>query len=531
MPEMHFRIEWPNGKNEDCYSPSYVIEEHLSVGSTYPVQEFVERVRTALEIASERVQARYGFVCTSALEQLAAVERTAEELSEEQRKRVVRVVAFIKHPARDARQKAAAPEHHTVIIVGAGQAGLSVSYCLKERGIDHILLEAERVAHSWRSERWDTFCLVTPNWQCRLPGHAYSGSDPYGFMIKHEIVDYVESYAQKYELPVREHVRVHSLEKNAAGRFELETSRGRFSADQVVVATGCYHAPRIPKYASEVPQGIVQLHSSNYKNPGSLPPGEVLVVGTGQSGAQIAEDLHLEGRRVHLAVGNAPRCARRYRGKDVVEWLDQLGYYDIPIDKHPNREQVRDKTNHYVTGRNGGHDLDLRQLALEGMRLYGPLASIRAGRAEFDAGLTENLDGADAVYNSINRTIDAFIEKSGIDAPPGSEYLPVWKPEAESRELDLELAGISSIIWSTGFSSDFGWIRLPVLDRDGFPEHHRGITDVPGFYVIGLPWLHTWGSGRFSGVGRDAGHIVERIAELTPAASPVSAESERQATG
>jgi putative flavoprotein involved in K+ transport len=530
MPEMHFRIEWPNGKNEDCYSPSYVIEEYLTVGSSYPVEEFVARVRTALEIASERVQARYGFACSSALDQLAAVQRTAAELSPEQRGRDVRVLAFIKHPARDARGRSSPAEHHTVIVVGGGQAGLAVSYCLKQRGIDHVVLEANRVAHSWRSERWDTFCLVTPNWQCQLPGHAYAGPDPQGFLLKDEIVDYVESYASKFELPVREHVRVHSLEQDSAGRFVLETSRGRFSAEQVVVATGCYHAPRIPGYAGEVPQRIVQLHSSNYRNPGSLPAGDVLVVGTGQSGCQIAEDLHLEGRRVHLAVGNAPRCARRYRGKDVVEWLDQLGYYDIPIDSHPNREVVRDKTNHYVTGRDGGRDIDLRQLALEGMRLYGPLASIQAGRAAFEAGLKENLDAADAVYNSINRTIDAFIEKNAIAAPPASDYVPVWQPTTAVRELDLESAGISAIVWCTGFSSDFGWVRLPVLDRDGFPRHERGVTEVPGLFVIGLPWLYTWGSGRFSGVGRDAGYLAERIDERVPATRLLDAGVELRAT-
>lgn len=512
MPEMHFRVQWPNGKVEDCYSPSYVIEEHLSPGRSYPLPEFVERVRAALTIASERVRARYGFECSSALDQLAAVENTANSLALAELSEPVRVLSFVKHAPRDARKRA--PEHHAVIVVGGGQAGLSVSYCLAQRGIDHVVLESERVAHSWRSERWDSFCLVTPNWQCQLPGHPYSGPDPKGFMLKDQIVEYVESYAQKLGLPVREHVRVHSLVTGKSGNFELETSVGPFTADQVVIATGCYHEPRVPPCASQVPAQITQVHSSAYRNPRSLPEGPVLVVGTGQSGCQIAEDLHFSGRTVHLAVGDAPRCARRYRGRDVVEWLDALGYYDLPIDRHPNREQVRDKTNHYVTGRDGGRDIDLRKLALEGMRLYGPLAAIANGRVSFVPKLRQHLDAADEVYRSINRTIDAYIEKAGLDAPAGIAYEPVWTPEEEATELELEAERIAAIVWCTGFSSNFGWIGAPVFDEQGFPVHDRGETCVSGLYFLGLPWLYTWGSGRFSGVGRDAEYVAERISLL-----------------
>jgi len=522
MPEMHFRVRWPDGKIEDCYSPSYVIEEHLTPATSYPVPDFLERVRTALTIASDRVLARYGFECSSALDQLRAIESTARSLAPAALAGSVAVLSFVKHAPRDARKKLP-PEHHPVIVVGGGQAGLSASYCLAQRGIDHVVLESQRVAHSWRSERWDTFCLVTPNWQCKLPGHAYSGPEPQGFMQKDRIVEYVEAYAQKYELPVREHVQVFALGRGSSGRFELETSLGSFSADQVVVATGCYHEPRVPAFGSQAPARVMQVHSSAYRNPESLPEGPVLVVGTGQSGCQIAEDLHFAGRTVHLAVGDAPRCARRYRGRDVVEWLDALGYYDIPIDRHPNREQVRDKTNHYVTGRDGGRDIDLRKLALEGMRLYGPLVSISEGRARFAPELRRNLDAADDVYRSINRTIDAYIEKAGIDAPPGSTYEPVWTPNEEPRELDLEAEQVAAIVWCTGFSSNFRWISAPVFDDHGFPVHERGVTAVPGLYFLGLPWLYTWGSGRFSGVGRDAEYVVERIAALRATESADSA--------
>jgi putative flavoprotein involved in K+ transport len=404
--------------------------------------------------------------------------------------------------------------HFPVIVVGAGQAGLSTSYCLQQRGIEHVVLEANAVGHSWRTERWDTFCLVTPNWQCKLPGHSYSGPDPFGFMGRDEIVRYLEDYARAFQPPLETGVRVTSLVERR-GRFELETSAGAFSAAQVVVAVGSYHLKSVPPMASGLPANVLQLHSAHYRNPESLPPGAVLVVGSGQSGCQIAEDLHLAGRKVHLAVGNAPRCARRYRGKDVVEWLDDMRYYDIPIDQHPNREQVRDRANHYVTGRDGGHDLDLRQFALEGMKLYGPLRAIEDGQCRFGAELKRNLDSADDVYRSINRSIDQFIAEHGVTAPEGLPYRPPWEPSEEVTTLDVASAGISAVVWCVGFGSDFRWIELPLFDERGYPEHDRGVTPVPGLYFIGLPWLHTWGSGRFSGVGRDAEYLATRIAEHT----------------
>jgi len=515
MPEMHFRVRFPNGTTIDCYSPSYVIEDYLKEGQSYAVPEFLERTRKALNIASERVRERYGFSCSSALDQLAAIEETASQLSVDQQDLPVLVLEFKKHGPRDARAKTPRAEHHTVLVVGGGQAGLSVSYCLKQRGIDHLVLEGRKVAYSWRDERWDTFCLVTPNWQCQLPGYPYAGPDPQGFMLKDEIVAYVEGYQQAFDLPVREGVMVESLTEitgSEPARFELKTSQGVFTAEQVVVATGCYHKASLPAYASEIPAQIVTQHSSKYRNPESLPEGAVLVVGTGQSGAQIAEDLHLAGRTVHLAVGPAPRCARRYRGRDVVEWLDALGYYDIPIEQHPNRDQVRDKTNHYVTGRDGGRDIDLRKMALEGMTLYGPLTTVKSGIASFKPELKQNLDGADAVYRSINRTIDAYIEKQNVSAPTEADYEPPWEPQTEPGSLDLVAAGVSAIVFCAGFASDFSWVKPTVLDPRGFPVHERGVTEIEGLYFIGLPWLHTWGSGRFSGVGRDASYVVDQIA-------------------
>ncbi|ACC73679.1 MSMEG_0569 family flavin-dependent oxidoreductase [Paraburkholderia phymatum] len=401
--------------------------------------------------------------------------------------------------------------HHTVIVVGGGQAGLSISYYLKEAGIDHLVLEKHTVTHTWRSQRWDAFCLVTPNWQCALPGHPYRGDDPHGFMKKDEIIAYLDGFIAMVDAPVLEHTEVRKVRRVPSGGYFVSTSNGDFTADQVVVASGGYHTPIVPRMAERLPAGILQLQSSHYRNPQALPEGAVLVVGSGQSGAQIAEDLHLAGRKVFLAVGDAPRCARFYRDRDVVDWLADMRYYDMPVDQHPLREGVRDNTNHYVTGRDGGRDIDLRRFALEGMELYGRLDDFRDGCLHFAPNLTGSLDSADDTYNRINASIDAFIDKQGIDAPQGVPYEPVWRPHGERTSLDLAQSGIASIIWCIGFTPDFGWIDAPVFNGRGYPAHNRGITPQAGLYFIGLPWLHTWGSGRFSGIARDAEHIVGAI--------------------
>lgn len=404
-----------------------------------------------------------------------------------------------------------AKSHFSVIIIGSGQAGLSMSYCLKERGIDHVVFERDRIAESWRTKRWDSFCLVTPNWQCTLPGFHYSGNDPDGFMVKNDIVAYMEAYAKSFNPPVKEGVAVGSLRRNEAGIFEVNTSIGGFTANQVVVAVGGYHNPVIPRLSERFPAHIVQIHSADYKNPGLLPPGNVLVVGTGQSGCQIAEDLHLAGRGVHLCVGGAPRTARRYRGKDVVAWLHEMGYYDKPIHEHPQKERVRAKANHYVTGRDGGRDIDLRKFALEGMVLHGRLREIEGTTLRFADDLEENLDKADSVSESIKTSIDEFIAANGIDAPLEERYRPLWKPTGPPADLDLTAANITSVIWSVGYRTDYRWIDLPIFDGKGYPGHERGVTSMPGAYFLGLPWQHTWGSGRFSGVAQDARFLADCI--------------------
>lgn len=405
---------------------------------------------------------------------------------------------------------AASPRHVSVAVIGGGQAGLSMSYHLSQSGTDHVVFERHRVAHAWRDQRWDSFCLVTPNWQCQLPGHPYAGSNPNGFMLKDEIVDYVQSYADRIGAPVREGVGVDRLSRDG-GVYRLETAEGVTTADAVVLAVGGYHTPFVPRYGERLPEAIVQIHSAVYKNPDQLPPGAVLVVGSGQSGCQIAEDLHLAGRQVHVVIGSAPRCPRVYRGRDAVDWLADLGQYDVPVTEHPLKEKVRRKANHYLTGRGGGRDIDLRKFALEGMRLHGRLDTVLGGLLHFRDDLAANLDGADAVYNGICGLIDKHIEEAGLDAPPPSRYEPVWQPGPFEASLDPVAAGITSVIWCTGFRSDWSWVDLPLFDGNGYPTHTRGVTALPGVYTLGLPWLHTWGSGRFVGVGRDAAYLNQQI--------------------
>ncbi len=433
----------------------------------------------------------------------------------------------------DGRPEHALGARRQVVVVGGGQAGLAMSYCLKQRGLDHVVLEKHRVGFEWRERRWDSFCLVTPNWQCRLPGHPYAGPEPTGFMGKGAIVDYVESYARGFGLPVIEGASATALRPcppagggagsgtvavaataGATGGFELETTAGMCLVSEVVVATGGYHIPQIPRLGERLPDALLQMHSSEYRRPEQLPPGAVLVIGSGQSGCQIAEDLHLAGRRAHLSVGSAPRTARRYRGRDVVEWLEDMGYYRLPVEQHPLKERVRAKANHYVTGRDGGRDIDLRARAREGMRLHGRLVGVARGVGvlQFAGDLQQNLDQADAVSESIKDSIDRHIESRGIDAPTEPRYVPLWQPvPGEGETLDLAAAGISTVIWCTGFRTDYRWIEAPIFNGSGYPVHARGVTAVPGLYFLGLPWLHTWGSGRFSGVAADAEHLAETI--------------------
>ena len=511
MPSVEFTLRWPDGIEQRCSSPSRAIEQSLVQGGVYPVAELVRRCRTGLERASDRVREQLGFACTAAAEQLAAIEARAGELDADDQATVQ--VERVRRGRPQARYPA--PEklsgHAGAVVVGGGQAGLAVSYYLRERSIPHVVLERDRLASSWREQRWDTFCLVTPNWQCRLPSYPYRGDDPDGFILKDDIVAYVEGFAASFDPPLHEGVTVERVERGEES-FVVGTSRGELTAEQVILAVGGYHVPAVPRVAEALGPHLTQLHSSSYRNPSSLPDGGVLVVGSGQSGAQIAEDLHLAGRDVHLSVGSAPRVARFYRGRDCVAWLEDMGHYDMPIEDHPEGLGARKEPNHYVTGRDGGHDIDLRGMARDGMHLHGRLLGVDGPVLSFADDLAANLDAADATMERIKDAIDRYIGARGIEAPNEPRYTPVWEPPPGEGGR-LSLASLSTVVWATGFRSDWSWVKVPAFDGSGYPSHQRGVTTVPGLYVVGLPWLHSWGSGRFAGIDRDARHVSEHVAE------------------
>ena len=402
-------------------------------------------------------------------------------------------------------------EHKSVVIVGGGQAGLSVSYYLCQEEIDHVILERHKKFHSWRVNRWDSFCLVTPNWQCRLPDFPYKGQDPEGFMVKEEISEYLDAFADTFDPPIIEDCEVTKITERPGGGYFVDSSQGNFSTDQVVIATGGYDNPIVPTYAKNLDPSILQMHSVDYRRPAQMPDGGTLVIGTGQSGVQLMEDLHLEGRKVHLAVGPAPRSPRMYRGRDATDWLYEMGHYHMTIDKHPNPEHAVSKTNHYMTGRDGGHEIDLRQFARDGVSLYGSVSGMDGNTIQFLPDLETNLDDADQSYVGIRQAIDTYIEKHNIDAPLEPAFEKLWRPKQEITEIDCEKEGITSILWAIGFRPDYHWIDVDVFDAMGRPVYTRGVCDAEGFYFIGLGWLNTWGSGRFLGIDEDSRYLVDQI--------------------
>lgn len=399
------------------------------------------------------------------------------------------------------------------VIIGGGQAGLSASYHLTQRGIAHVVLEKHRIAHAWRNQRWDSFCLVTPNWQCRLPDFPYAGDDPDGYMLRDEIVAYVENFAASFDAPVREGVTVTNLSRRHDGRFNIASTAGDWITEEVVIATGGYDTPIIPDYAAKLDPSILQMQTTEYRNPEQMPQGATLVVGTGQSGVQLMEDLRVAGREVHLAVGPAPRSPRMYRGRDATDWLHEMGHYALTVKNHPLGIEARAKTNHYMTGRDGGHEIDLRAFANDGLHLFGSLAGFDGTTAQFLPDLEKNLDDADKSYCAIRDTIDAYIAENNIDAPFEPPFEKVWRPEVETTQIDLAEKGITSVLWCIGFRPDYSWIDVDVFDDHARPVFDRGVCDVAGMYFLGLGWLNTWGSGRFLAVGEDAAYLAQCIAE------------------
>jgi putative flavoprotein involved in K+ transport len=396
------------------------------------------------------------------------------------------------------------------LIVGGGQAGLTMSDMLSRRGLSHMVLEKGRIAERWRSERWDGLRFQFPNWSVRLPDYPFPHSDPGGFATSSEIVDYLEAYARQTGAKVRCGVTVTALRDDTPGSgYVAETSDGPIKAQNVVVASGPYQQPIVPDLPID-PGGPFRVHASAYKRPDQLPPGSVLVVGSGASGAQIAEELVRAGRKVYLSVGRHKRMPRRYRGHDLIWWLAIMG-----LDQTPVAERGPDATLPLITGAYGGHTVDFREFVAQGINLVGRLQRTKDGTLYFADDLAESLALGDAAYAGFLDKVDNYIEQHGMDLPPEPPARAKYPDPAclvePVRELNMNSIGLGSMIWATGYKFDFSWIDLPVLDAKGVPIHDKGVASLPGIYFLGLPWLSRMSSSFLSGVGDDAAHLADII--------------------
>jgi putative flavoprotein involved in K+ transport len=400
------------------------------------------------------------------------------------------------------------------VIVGGGQAGLATSYFLQQFGREHVVLEqAARPASAWRNGRWDSFTLVTPNWAFRIPGAEYDGTDRDGFMPRDEVIARFDRYVERFRLPVQCNTRVDAIEPIERGGYWVKTQEGTFEARNVVVATGFFQQPKLPPFAAGISPHVTQLHSSQYRNPASLRPGAVLVIGSAQSGCQIAEELYQRGRTVYLATGSAGRVPRRYRGKDVIEWLDRTGLFNLTPEQLPPGMTKFGGIPHF-SGTKGGHSLNLHQFARDGVILLGHLRGAVGENVTFAPDLHDNLTSADTFEREAVKMIDGYIQANGLDAPP--EELPLLRDgfaQPVIEDLDLMAAGIGTIIWAMGYTFDFGLVKLPVRDGDGFPIQTSGVTNFPGLYFVGMPWMPTERSGFLLGVGDSARSIASQIVE------------------
>ena len=396
------------------------------------------------------------------------------------------------------------------LVVGGGQAGLAMSEHLSNCGVPHLVLERQRIAERWRSERWDSLVANGPAWHDRFPGMEFPDIDPDAFPPKERVADYFVAYADKIAAPIRCGVEVMEVQKNV-GRpgFRVETSAGVIEANSVVAATGAFQRPVIPAVVPEN-AGITQIHSNAYRNPDQLPEGVVLVVGAGSSGGQIADELLRAGKRVYLSVGPHDRPPRSYRGRDFVWWLGVLGKWDATA-LEPGTEHVTIS----VSGAHGGQTVDFRRLAAQGMTLVGRTESFKDGVVHFATDLADNLAQGDANYLSVLDDADAYIADNGLDLAEepearkfGSDPQCVTDP---ILELNLAEAGITSIIWATGFVVDYSWLKVEAFDQAGKPKHQRGISAEPGVYFLGLPWQSRRGSSFIWGVWHDARYLADHI--------------------
>ena len=403
-------------------------------------------------------------------------------------------------------------EYIETLVIGGGQAGLALSHMLSQRGCPHLVLERARIAERWRTERWDGLRFQFPNWSVQLPDFPFPHADPDGFATSAEIVDFLAAYAKFIAAPVRCGVAVTRLRRRGeTPGFIAETSGGSIESANVVVATGPYQRPLMPALLQDAP-GLFQVHASTYRAPDQLPAGAVLVVGSGASGAQIAEELHRADRRVYLSVGHHRRMPRRYRGRDLIRWISELGLDQTPVEK-----RGPDKALPLITGAYGGHTIDFRDFAAQGITLIGRLVAAGNGIVEIAPDLADSLASGDRSYTGFLDLVDGHVAQHKLDVPedPNARAVPPDPPDLQSpvRRLDLRAAGVRSVIWSTGYGCDFSWIDLPVLNAHGDPVHRDGITEVPGLYFIGLQWLSRMNSSFLSGVGQDAARLAQHITD------------------
>lgn len=399
-----------------------------------------------------------------------------------------------------------------VLVIGGGQAGLAMSHCLSRSGLDHVVLDRGEVAERWRSERWDSLRLLTPNWQTRLPGHQYTGPDPDGYMSRDEVVNFLADYAHRSQAPVLTHTRVVSVTAADHG-FRITTTGETWKARAVVVATGYCDRPTRPAAAAGLSGRLHEVFPSTYRSPQSLPPGGVLVVGASATGLQLADELRRDGRRVYLAVGHHTRVPRRYRGRDILWWLDQMGIMRDGLHQVFDLTVSREQPSFQLVGRPDHASLSLASLQHDGVVLTGRLTATDGHHAWFADDLVATTAAADAKLATLLQRVDAFAEARG-DAPKteGDEFTPLWPSMLDAPDsLHFGHERITSILWATGFGRQYPWLHVPVLDARGEIAHHEGRTAVPGLYVLGMHFLRHRNSSFIDGVGDDARFLTGEI--------------------
>jgi putative flavoprotein involved in K+ transport len=396
------------------------------------------------------------------------------------------------------------------VIIGGGQAGLAMSRCLSDRGVAHVILERGRVAERWRSERWESLRLLTPNWQSRLPGFRYDGDDPDGYMTMPEVVGYLERYSRTLEGPIETNTSVTSL-RTAGSGFTIETTRGEWTARNVVIATGYCDRPFVPDQARHLSVDVLQLSPTTYRRPDQLPDGGVLVVGASASGVQLADELRRSGREVTLAVGRHTRLPRRYRGRDIMWWFDALGVFDERVEQVFDIAISRRAPSLQLVGRPDHASLDLRMLQDQGVRLTGRLTAVDGPLVSFADDLVANTAAADVRLARLLGRIDAFVAQRGIAASEAEPFEPFLWPLPSPSAIDLRAEGIRTVIWATGFKRTYPWLHVPVLDAAGEIDQKGGITAVPGLYVLGMHFQRRRKSVFIDGVGADARELAEHM--------------------